>query len=131
MYPCSKCGYEAKTKQALDKYVNRKTSCEEGAPSTSKKYPCKWCKTEFNHASNCYRHQGICKEKKRNEDVDDFALIRLMKQNKMTQSDVSQLVKLIKEGYKIPQDVVVNNNINITINNFGHEMGFSRQELNH
>jgi hypothetical protein len=123
MYPCSKCGYAAKTKQALEKHINRKTPCDDGAPSTSKKYPCKWCKTEFNHASNCYRHQGICKENKsvEEEDIDLSELIRLMKQNKMS---VSELVKLVKEGKKIPRDdaqVVVNNNISITINNFGQE----------
>jgi len=65
---CATCGHESKTKQALQKHVDRKIKCThpdhikeiiEKPRRTSK---CSWCEREFNDRSNRYKHQYICKK---------------------------------------------------------------------
>jgi hypothetical protein len=75
-FACGRCGHAFTRKLALQNHLRKEYACECTLSNTDRKVLlqnlekqytddavcCKWCNKKFNHSSNMYAHQKICKK---------------------------------------------------------------------
>jgi transcription elongation factor Elf1 len=77
-FTCKRCGYEGLSRQALERHLKKKFTCEVAPNRTdvpvqtllqdlneayqTKRYVCEFCESRFAHVSNLYSHKKRCVE---------------------------------------------------------------------
>jgi hypothetical protein len=139
MFRCDKCNREFSSKQSLQRHGARLLPCKP-VTAGAKKYCCKYCSQEFNHASNRCSHQHICKQKPQEGESSTSSITVpsakpvapiLSEKDKKELNELMDELKLtrqqVEDRLRNPGGITnhITNNINQTnifnINNFGSE----------
>jgi hypothetical protein len=128
MLNCKRCGYTCENKYLLKRHLTRKNPCpitfenisnddllkELNTTNENKKHKCMYCEKTFTDSSNRYRHQKNCKDSKTDIEILKETVSSLQQQV----TDLKQHSNNITNNI---QQATINNNFNITLNNFGNE----------
>jgi hypothetical protein len=130
LWICKRCQHESSSKCNLLKHLRKKTPCidiknviriEDYIQDLLKKeynektYDCQFCSAKFNAYQNRHRHYKTCKEvKKQNK---DNIIQNLQEENTRLKEELSKNTS----SAIIVNNIINNNTINITVNNFGKE----------
>jgi hypothetical protein len=123
MFRCTSCSRDFSSKQSLQRHGARLVPCKP-AGEGGKKYICKYCSREFNHASNRCSHQHICKEKPAQEATPAQDATPPQDEN-VHDETMKDLIKLVKD-LKLSEQEAMRRIANdpkpmIQVNNFGSE----------
>lgn len=127
---CKRCKHESSSKCNLLKHLRRKSPCIDSKNVISidayieellkkeyndKTYDCQFCAKKFNAYQNRHRHYKTCKEaKKQNKD-------NIIKELQEENNRLKEQLNKNSLPQSIVNNIINNNTINISINNFGNE----------